>query len=127
MWGLSLERIRGLALWRCFLPAQLDKISLKRHCRLYPSIDGKTNIKIFLFGGKTMVFEAIAEIIAERNDCDVSEIKEDSTFQELGIDSLDTVEMIMELEDKLGKEIELDQKVETVGDLVKFIEEKYDL
>ncbi len=74
-----------------------------------------------------MVFEAIAEIIAERNDCDVSEIKEDSTFQELGIDSLDTVEMIMELEDKLGKEIELDQKVETVGDLVKFIEEKYDL
>ena len=74
-----------------------------------------------------MVFEAIAEIIAERNDCDVSEIKEDSTFQELGIESLDTVEMIMELEDKLGKEIELDQKVETVGDLVKFIEEKYDL
>ncbi len=74
-----------------------------------------------------MVFEAIAEIIAERNDCDISEIKEDSTFQELEIDSLDTVEMIMELEDKLGKEIELDQKVETVGDLVKFIEEKYDL
>ena len=74
-----------------------------------------------------MVFEAIAEIIAERNDCDISEIKEDSTFQELEIDSLDTVEMIMELEDKLGEEIELDQKVETVGDLVKFIEEKYDL
>ena len=71
-----------------------------------------------------MVFEAIAEIIADRNDCDVSEITMDSTFQELGIDSLDTVEMIMDLEDKLGKEIELDQKVETVGDLVDFIESK---
>ena len=74
-----------------------------------------------------MVFEAIAEIIAERNDCDVSEITMDSTFQDLGIDSLDTVEMIMDLEDKLDTEIELDQKVETVGDLVKFIEDKYDI
>ena len=74
-----------------------------------------------------MVFDAIAELIAEHNDCDVSEITMDSSFQDLGIDSLDTVEMIMNLEDKLGKEIELDQKVETVGDLVKFIEEKYDL
>ncbi|MBE5949510.1 MAG: acyl carrier protein [Lachnospiraceae bacterium] len=71
-----------------------------------------------------MVFEAIAELIAEHNDCDVSEIKMESSFQELGIDSLDTVEMIMQLEDKLDKEIELDQKVETVGDLVKFVEAK---
>ena len=31
----------------------------------------------------------------------------------------------MQLEDKLGKEIELDQKVETVGELVAFIEAKY--
>ena len=74
-----------------------------------------------------MVFEAIAELIAEHNDCDVSDITMESSFKELEIDSLDTVEMIMNLEDKLGKEIELDQKVETVGDLVKFIEEKYDL
>ncbi len=74
-----------------------------------------------------MVFEAIAEIIAERNDCDPSEITMDSTFQDLGIDSLDTVEMIMDLEDKLNTEIELDQKVETVGDLVKFIQDKYDI
>ena len=74
-----------------------------------------------------MVFEAIAEIIAERNDCDPSEITMDSTFQDLGIDSLDTVEMIMDLEDKLNTEIELDQKVETVGDLVKFTQDKYDI
>ena len=72
-----------------------------------------------------MVFDAIAELIAERNDWDVSEITMDTTFQELGIDSLDTVEMLMNLEDKLGKEIELDQKVETVGDLVRYIEDKY--
>lgn len=71
-----------------------------------------------------MVFEAIAELIAERNECDPSEITRDMTFQDLGIDSLDTVEMLMDLEDKIGCEIELDEKVETVGELVDFIESK---
>ena len=71
-----------------------------------------------------MVFEAIAELIAERNDCDPSEVTMETSFQDLGIDSLDTVEMLMNLEDKLDMEIELDQKVETVGDLVAFIESK---
>ena len=71
-----------------------------------------------------MVFEAIAELVAERVEKDVSEITMDSKFQDLGIDSLDTVELLMNLEDKLGIEIELDQKVETVGDLVAFIESK---
>ena len=68
-----------------------------------------------------MVFEAIAELIAERNDCDVSEIKPDTKFADLGIDSLDTVEMLMNLEDKLGVEVELTEKVETVGELADFI------
>ena len=49
------------------------------------------------------VFQAIAELIAERND------------------SLDTVEMLMNLEDKIGVEIELSQKVETVGELVDYV------
>ena len=39
-----------------------------------------------------MVFEAIAELIAERNDCDPSEVTMETSFQDLGIDSLDTVE-----------------------------------
>ncbi len=71
-----------------------------------------------------MVFEAIAELIAERNDCDKADITMDSSFRDLGIDSLDTVEMLMNLEDKLGKEIELEQSVETVGDLVRYIEDR---
>ena len=71
-----------------------------------------------------MVFEAVAQLIAERNDCDPSEITMETKFSDLGIDSLDTVEMLMNLEDKLGKEIELDRKVETVGELVQYIESK---
>ena len=71
-----------------------------------------------------MVFEAIAELIAERNDCDPSTITPDMKFSDLGIDSLDTVEMLMDLGDQLGAEIELEEPVETVGELVEFIEGK---
>lgn len=70
------------------------------------------------------LFETIAKIIADRTDRDIAEIKPESTFEELGIDSLDTVELLMNLEDEIGIEIELDQKVETINDLVKFIESK---
>ena len=71
-----------------------------------------------------MVFQAIAELIAERNECDISEITPETTLEDLGIDSLDTVEMMMKLEDKIGVEIELDEKVATVGELVEYIERK---
>lgn len=71
-----------------------------------------------------MLFETVANVISERTGRDVAEIKPESTFVELGIDSLDTVELLMNLEDAIGMEIELDQKVETVNDLVKFIESK---
>ncbi len=67
------------------------------------------------------VFDAIAELVADRTDCNPADIKMESTFKDLGIDSLDTVELMMGLEDKLNTTIELDQKIETVGDLVSFI------
>ena len=69
-----------------------------------------------------MVFEAVAKVIAERVDCAASDINAENTFKELSIDSLDTVELLMNLEDALNVEIELNEKVETVGELVKFIE-----
>ena len=71
-----------------------------------------------------MYFDAIAEIVSERTGCDISTIKPESTFTELGIDSLDTVELLMSHEDKIGIEIELDQKVETIDDLDRFIQSK---
>ena len=71
-----------------------------------------------------MIFEAIAKLIAERNECDVESITPDTKFADLGIDSLDTVEMLMNLEDEIGVEIELDEKVETVGELAEVIEKK---
>lgn len=71
-----------------------------------------------------MYFDSIAKIIAERTDCEIAAVKPESTFTELGIDSLDTVELLMNLEDELGIEIELDQPVTTVGDLDAFLQSK---
>lgn len=70
------------------------------------------------------VFTAIAEVVSDRTDTAGEDVKEESTFRDLGVDSLDTVEILMELEDKLGTEIELDRKISTVGDLVSFIVDK---
>lgn len=72
----------------------------------------------------TMYFDMIAKIVSERTGCDVADIKPESTFSDLGIDSLDTVELLMNLEDEIDMEIELDQKVETIDDLDQFIQNK---
>jgi len=71
-----------------------------------------------------MVFEKITAIIADHTGGDASEISRETTFEELGVDSLDTVEMVMKLEEELGVEIEMEGKFITVGDLVKFVESK---
>jgi acyl carrier protein len=71
-----------------------------------------------------MIFEKLASILAEHCDIDVFGITMDTTFETLGIDSLDMVEMLMELEEDLGVELELDEKVETVGQMVRFVEKK---
>lgn len=71
-----------------------------------------------------MYFDAIAKVVSARTGCDVASIKPESTFKELGIDSLDTVELLMNLEDEIGIELELDQPVDTIDDLDKFIQSK---
>lgn len=70
------------------------------------------------------MFEKIAKYLSEQMDIPVEDITPDTTFESLGIDSLDTVEMVMDLEDELGVELELEEKIATVGELVAFIESK---
>ncbi len=69
-----------------------------------------------------MTFEKTAKILAEYKDIDVSEITLDSTFEDLGLDSLDTVEIVMSLEDEFGISIELDSNLKTVRELVELID-----
>ncbi len=71
------------------------------------------------------MFEKLAAYAAKQLEIDVSEITPESTFESLGIDSLDMVEMIMDLESELGVELEMeDQKITTFQELADFIETK---
>ena len=71
------------------------------------------------------MFEKLAKYASKQLELDVSEITPDSTFESLGIDSLDVVEMIMDLETELGVELDMeDQKIATFQELADFIESK---
>ena len=70
------------------------------------------------------MFEKIANYLAEQLDMSADEITADTTFESLGVDSLDTVEMVMDLEDELGIELEIEEKLATIGELVAFVESK---
>ena len=70
------------------------------------------------------MFEKIANYLANQLDISADEITADTTFESLGVDSLDTVEMVMDLEDELGIELELEEKIATIGELVAFVESK---
>jgi acyl carrier protein len=70
------------------------------------------------------VYERIREVLAERLSVEESDITEEASFQEdLGADSLDLVEMIMELEDQFGIKIpdEDAQQIQTVGQAVEYV------
>ncbi len=70
------------------------------------------------------MFEKIAAYLAEQLAIPVEDIQPDTTFDALGIDSLDTVEMIMDLEEELGVDLEIDDQITTVGELVAYVETK---
>lgn len=73
-----------------------------------------------------MVFEKIVKIICDEFDIDDVEITYETTLtDDLGIDSMDLVDLVMSLEDEFGLELpdEALEDMSTVGDLVKYIEE----
>ena len=71
------------------------------------------------------MYEKLVNYAAKQLELDVDEITPDSTFESLGIDSLDIVEMIMDLESELGVELEMEeQQIATFGELAAFIESK---
>ncbi len=68
-----------------------------------------------------MVFDKVKEILGEYVD---TEITMETAFDDLGIDSLDMLDMVMKVEEELGVEIELNPSITTVGALVELIESK---
>ncbi|MBP5306668.1 MAG: acyl carrier protein [Paludibacteraceae bacterium] len=71
--------------------------------------------------------EKVKSIIVDKLGVDQNEVTPEASFtNDLGADSLDTVELIMEFEKEFGITIpeENAEKIATVGDAIKFIEEK---
>ena len=71
------------------------------------------------------MYDKLVAYAAKQLELDPQDLTPDSTFESLGIDSLDIVEMIMDLESELGVELEMeDQKITTFQELADFIESK---
>ena len=71
------------------------------------------------------MYEKLVSYAAMQLELDPNEITPESTFEDLGIDSLDIVEMIYSLESELGVELEMeDQKITTFQELADFVESK---
>ena len=72
------------------------------------------------------ISERVKAIIVDKLGVSDAEVTPEATFQQdLGADSLDTVELIMEFEKEFGISIPDDQseKIQTVGDAIKFIDD----
>ena len=73
------------------------------------------------------VVERVTKVIVDRLGVDESEVKLEASFRDdLGADSLDVVELVMELEDEFDMEIsdEDAEQISTVGSAVTYIESK---
>ena len=70
------------------------------------------------------MLEKLIAYLSKELDVPVEELDRNTTFESLHLDSLDTVEMLMDLESELGVDLELDEKVNTLGELADFIESK---
>lgn len=70
-----------------------------------------------------MNFETLAAKLADYKGIDVNTITLDSTFEDLALDSLDIADLVMQIEDETGIEIELDPEVKDMKALVAKIAE----
>lgn len=70
-----------------------------------------------------MVFDILSAILAESISVDESQITPETSFEDLGIDYIDLLDVVMALEDELGGiDLEVDDDIETIGELVECVE-----
>ena len=82
---------------------------------------------VFTAMSQEAILEKVRSIVAEQLSVDAGEVKPESNFQnDLGADSLDTVELVMAFEEEFGIEIpdEVQEQINSVGDAIKFINER---
>ena len=65
--------------------------------------------------------DTIIRIIAEYLDKDEAEVASDATFSDIGLDSLDIMELTMQIEEELDTKVELSQEITTIDKLAELI------
>ncbi len=72
-----------------------------------------------------MIFDKLKTIICTEFEIEEDDVNLSTTFEDLGVDSLDLVDLVMTVEDEFSLELpdEELEKMKTVADLVKYIEE----
>ena len=71
-----------------------------------------------------MILNKVKEIMMENLSIEEESITLESTFESLEIDSLDVFQLVMEVEEAFGIQIENPENMKTIKDLVNYIEEK---
>lgn len=71
-----------------------------------------------------MAFEKIKRIMVEQLGVSESDITMDTSFEELGVDSLDLFQIIIEIEEEFNVQIEDAESIKTVSEAVKFVEDR---
>ena len=69
-----------------------------------------------------MLFEEIREVICEQLGIEKDEVKLETTFEELGADSLDLFQIVIELEEKYDIQIEEVEGLKTIKDVLEYVE-----
>ena len=71
------------------------------------------------------MYDRIRTYLSQQLDIPVEEMSRDTTFESLHLDSLDMMEMVMDMEEELGVDFEMEgeMKLETIGDLADFIDD----
>lgn len=71
-----------------------------------------------------MTFEKIKEIICEQLDVEESEVTLETTFEDLGADSLDLFQVVIEIEEAFDIQLEDAEKIKSVKDAVEYVDSK---
>ena len=69
-----------------------------------------------------MLFEEIKEVICKQLGIEKDEVKLETSFEELGADSLDLFQIVIELEEKYSIQIEDVEGLKTIKDAVEYVE-----
>lgn len=71
-----------------------------------------------------MIFEEIKKVICEQLEVEPEEVTMDTTFEDLGADSLDLFQVVIEIEERYGIQLEEAESIKSIRDAVEYVEKK---